>query len=383
MAKSKTKTKTNSIQVLSLNKIQTKFPGAGLASNIDAISSDVPWLPSRSLPLTYSLGGGVPYGKIVEVYGEESSGKTLLALDFGSVAQSLGGVVMLNDAEQAFTTNWAIQNGLDPDRIYIYRSTAIEKVSDWLMYTAIALRSKLTHNEPIVFIQDSIAALDSLANINSTQSDDKAEMGNRAKAIYKMVRIRNEMLSDLGVISIYVNQLRKKLNSQFEDPDTTPGGMAMRFYASQRIGMYAGKQIKGSIGGFEERIGTETSIRIKKNKVAPPKPTFKAKIYFNELYEDKPIGLDKYFGLGELFLRTGLLHKKGNSVYYGDERVSLSEGTLDGKLEKNSKLRKTLIDNSAINTISKTRVKLESLTVNKYPVVTKEFKSQLEEEENE
>lgn len=377
------KKKKSGIQVLSLNKIQTKFPGAGVASKIDAVGPDTIWLPSRSLPLTYALGGGIPYGKILEVYGEESSGKTLLALDFASVAQSLGGEVLINDAEQAFTINWAEKNGLDPSRIHLYRSTAVEQVSDWVMYTAIALRSKLTHNEPIVFIQDSIAALDSMVNINSTQSDDKAEMGTRAKAIYKMVRIRNEMLSELGVVSIYINQLRKKLNAQFEDPDTTPGGMAMRFYASQRVGMYAGKQIKGSLGGFEERVGTETSIRIKKNKVAPPKPTFKAKIYFNELYESKPIGLDRYFGLGELFLRTGILTKKGNSVYAGEERVSLSEKTLDEKLEKNTELRKRLIEASTINTISKTRKRLKELTVNKYPVITKEFKSQVDEDDDE
>jgi len=100
----------------------------------------------------------------------------------------------------------------------------------------VTYRSKLKANEPILLITDSIAALDCEANINSVQTDDKAEMGNRAKAIYKYLRIRNQLFSELGITLIFINQLRKKVGATiFEDPDTTPGGDAMKFFASQRM----------------------------------------------------------------------------------------------------------------------------------------------------
>lgn len=721
--------------ILSERQIQSKYPGAGKASDIMANNQDLLWIPSRCLPLNYATGGGFPYGKIIEIYGEESSGKTLVALDVASVVQALGGEIIFNDAEQAFTQGWAVKNGLDPERIHLYPQTAVEMVSDWLMDTAISIRSRLVKNEPILFIQDSIAALDCLDNINSVQSDSKAEMGNRAKAIYKMVRIRNQMLSELGVTSIFINQIRKKIgtNTFGTDPDclhyntlihlvdgrtlpigeivrgkiagevwsynettlsiepkpiigwvekeklepgekwlsiitegpgskggkfgivctekhgiftthkgwvnaqdlrvgdtilthspykingtlgdflegsaigdssirvrststaryrlqnseqpeylewkvdllsehysfkaeydaqsnirfttdysvewsilgakfpnrnpsalfhntpnaltmavwymddghlsnsgvisiaispkrcdllelsgwlsrygyickpykkgirfsdeggkrlhqliakyipecmghklkpeyqgmykpfkltctqeiiplpikvlsineagernyrkphkydltiqdnpnffagsvgpgflvhnTTPGGQAMRFYASIRLGLYAGKQIKDKVDGYEDRVGSVTSIRVKKNKVAPPKPTFTAHMYFNSNYS-KPLGFDRYFGLAELFIKLGVVQKKSGStfIYYNDELIARGENSLELKLSKDVKLRKALIEASPINTISKTRKKLASLTGNHFPIKSRSFISQTKEEEDE
>lgn len=372
--------------ILSERQIQSKYPGAGKASDIMANNQDLLWIPSRCLPLNYATGGGFPYGKIIEIYGEESSGKTLVALDVASVVQALGGEIIFNDAEQAFTQDWAVKNGLDPERIHLYPQTAVEMVSDWLMDTAISIRSRLVKNEPILFIQDSIAALDCLDNINSIQSDSKAEMGNRAKAIYKMVRIRNQMLSELGVTSIFINQIRKKIgtNTFGADPDTTPGGQAMRFYASIRLGLYAGKQIKDKVDGYEDRVGSVTSIRVKKNKVAPPKPTFTAHMYFNSNYS-KPLGFDRYFGLAELFIKLGVVQKKSGStfIYYNDELIARGENSLELKLSKDVKLRKALIEASPINTISKTRKKLASLTGNHFPIKSRSFISQTKEEEDE
>lgn len=384
-----TRNKRTKTGILSSQQIKTKYPGAGLASEICFSPDNSLWLPSRCIPLTYKMGGGIPYGKILELYGMESSGKTLIALDFASVAQSLGGEVMINDAEMAFTKDWAIKNGLDPSKIHLYQETAVEPVSDWIMDTALSIRSRLTNNEPIVFIQDSIAALDCLANINSSQSDAKAEMGNRAKAIYKMVRIRNQMLSELGVISIFINQVRTNLKaaaSRFSgvDPDTTPGGAAMKFYASIRVGVYAGRQIKEKVNGYEDRVGSETSVRIKKNKVAPPKPTFKAKMYFNPEYS-KPLGLDRYFGFAEILISLGTVDRKPGSslIYFNGELVARSEDGFDTKLAKDSKLRKALIEASGINTISKTRKAIEGISTNLFPIRTRKFIAQTEASDDE
>ena len=239
MARAKEKPKKNI--VLGSQDLAKKYPGSGVAASIVLPRENLIWIPSRCIPLNYAMGGGTPYGHICENFGEESSGKTLAALDFGYSTLSLGGEIIFNDAEQSFTADWAEKNGLNLKKIHLYNSTSVEYVSDWLADTALSIRSRLKSNEPILFIQDSLAALDCDANINSTSMDAKAEMGNRAKAIYKMLRIRNQMLAELGVTCIFINQLRKKVGAgMFEDPDTTPGGAAMKFYAHQRVGFYAG-----------------------------------------------------------------------------------------------------------------------------------------------
>lgn len=366
MAK-KEKKKERGLQTPS--SIEKLYPGAGLASNLFNKKEDL-WLPSRCIPFNHITGGGIPYGKQMEIYGTESSGKTLAAIDFAGVAQSLGGLVLWDDAEQAFTKSWAEINGLDLSRIYLYNETAIEHISDWLADMAIYARSQLTHNEPILFVCDSLAGVDCLENINSTQTDAKAEMGNRAKAIYKMLRIRNKLLAELGICSIFINQIRHKVGaSKFEDPDTTPGGGAMKFYAAQRMGFYGGKQIKEDINNIESRIGVTTSIRVKKNKVAPPRSTIKVPIYFNPA-GSKAIGFDKYAGLLEIFLELGTLTKKKGSsmIYYKDTLVARGEDSFLRKMETDDDLRKKLIKKSGINTVSKTRATLDSLTTNRYPL---------------
>ena len=375
------KKKKSNIKVLSTAALKKKYPKSGLASNVVVKEEEDIWIPSRFLLLNYTTGGGIPYGKILELYGEESSGKSLLAIDFAYCTQQLGGIVLWADAEQAFTTQWAEANGLDLDRIEVYSETAVENISDWVADMSIYYRSQLTNNEPILLVVDSTAALDTSDNINSSQADGKAEMGNRAKAIYKMFRIRNELLTDLGVTQIFVNQLRQKIGVMFGDPDTTPGGAALKFYASIRIGVYGGKQIKAKINGFEERVGRLSSIRIKKNKVAPPRPTIKAaEVYFHPDC-DKPVGFSKYFGFADLLVRLGVVNKKkGSSRYYlKDKMVANGAAAFEKKIMDDDSLRRKLIRKSGVNTISKTRKKIEALDKNLFPVESTNFESQSEE----
>ena len=206
--------------ILSDSEMKKKYHGAGLASDITVVPGDSLWIPSRSLYLNYTTGGGLMYGKVMEIFGGESSGKSLVAMDFAYCTQYLGGIVLWNDAEQAFDPVWWVANGLDLSKVVLYSETSIENVSDWAADMAVTWRSKLTHNEPILLVTDSIAALDCDANINSSQSDAKAEMGNRAKAIYKYLRIRNQLFAELGISTIFINQLRDKVGAtMFEDPD--------------------------------------------------------------------------------------------------------------------------------------------------------------------
>jgi recombination protein RecA len=375
MAKKKEK---QTLKIQSYNKISQKY-GSGLASKMVINPDDLIWLPSRVLAVNYALGGGIPYGKILEIYGEESSGKTLLATDFAVIAQKLGGIVLYNDAEHAFDTRWIEKQGLDLTKVELLKETKVEVISDWLRDMVLYYRTKLTNNEPILFIQDSMAALDIITKINSGQEENKAEMGGRAKAIYEMLRIRNEFLSDMGVCSIFINQIRKKIGaSNYEDPDTTTGGAAMKFFASQRLGLYAGKRITEKIRGFEERVGNFTSIRIKKNKVAPPKPSFQGQIFYHEDWVER-IGFNPYYGLAEVLERAGVIKSK-RGVYKDTDGNILMKGedNFNGELVKDSKLRKNLIGLAGINTLSKTRDKLESITENRFPI-----KGIKEEEESE
>lgn len=324
----------------------------------------------------------------MEIFGEESSGKSLAAYDFAYCTQQLGGVVLLADAEQAFTNKWAEQNGLDLDRVLILRETSVEVISDWIAQYSLYWRSILTHNEPILVIIDSLASLDTSENINSQMMDSKADMGNRAKAIYKMFRIRSELLSKLGVTMICINQLRKNLKAgMFQNPDTTPGGQAMKFYASIRSGFYGSKTITEKHKGKEVKVGRYTSIRMEKNKIAPSRATIsKAPMYYNPKYHD--VGFDRYFGLGDILVEEEVLEKTSGGIYkYKGKTIARGDEKLQLVIEEDEKLRKRFIKACGINTITTTQKHLEDLKskgINLFPVDGNlDYESQSDDSEDE
>lgn len=370
---------------ISDNEIKRKYPGSGLASDISIIPDDALWLPSRSIYLNYTMGGGIQYGKICEIFGGESSGKSLVAMDFGYSAQFLGGVLLWNDAEQSFDPQWAQNNGLDLTKTYVYNETSIERISDWAADMAITMRSKLVNNEPIIIVTDSIAALDCEDNINSTQTNAKAEMGNRAKAIYRFLRTRNQLFSELGVVYIFINQLRKKVGAtMFEDPDTTPGGDAMKFFASQRLAFFRKKGIYDEVNGHKVWIGNEASIRMKKNKLAPPRPSFTTNIYFNAEYGKT--GFGRYDNMVELMERTGVITRsKGSSSFMlNGNTIAKGADKFQRVLEEDKELRSKLLRKANINTISRLQLKLDRLKakgINRYPVKAKKSSKSLDNDE--
>lgn len=370
------KKKSNKKKETSINLLRKKYKSS-LASEMYIPSDQGLWIPSRCLTLNHFMGGGAPYGKVLEIFGMESSGKSLLALDFGYSAQQLGGVLLLADAEQAYSEDWAVKNGLDPTKIEIIGETSIEKISDWIADMSLYYRSKLTNNEPIVVMLDSLAAIDCEVNINSDQVDSKAEMGNRAKAIYKMLRTRGEMFNKLGITIIFINQLRQKINTgMFEDPDTTVGGNAMKFFASIRLGFYAGKQIKHG----EKRVGVEVSARMKKNKVSPPRAPIKLNIYFEEKYRGY-VGLDRYLGLDEILMESGIITKQGNSYIFKGKQIATSKLKLAEAMQSKL-LRIKMIKAADINSISTLRNRLDEIGTNLFPTESFFAKKGKEEENN-
>lgn len=356
------------IKIPTLREIQKKFPSQYIAGEVD--ESKRPWLPTRFLAFNKVTGGGCPFGKIIELFGEESSGKSLMAYDFAYCCQYLGGMVLWVDAEQSFTNDWATKNGLDLDKVVVFRSTSIEAISDWVANMALYWRSQLTHNEPILLVLDSVSALDTDINLNSEMLNASADMGNRAKAIYKYFRIRNEMLYSLGITQVYINQLRKNLKAgMFENPDTTPGGKALAFYASIRIGLYGGKQITKKIKGKERKIGRVTSIRTIKNKVATPGPTLKGSpLYNNAKYVDS-IGFDRLHFLDEILIEEEIIEKTKSGTYsYRGKTLCRGAEKFADLLREDDDLRRKLIRKAGINTLGATKKLLESLNENLYPI---------------
>lgn len=326
------------------------------------------WLPSTFFALNYTMGGGIPYGKILEIAGESSSGKSLIAYNFAYVCQQLGGKVIWVDAEQAWMNSWAKENGVDPEQVTVINDTRIEYISDAVADLALYLRSQLTHNEPILLVVDSIAAMDCSDNIDSKMIESRAEMGGRAKALYKFFRIRSEFFTKLGVTQIYINQLRTALNVGFgKDNTTTTGGAALKFYASIRLAFYAGKTLTVKVKGKERKAGKLVTIRIIKNKVAPPRPTIsKCPVYFNPKFHE--VGFDRYFGLDDVFVENDVLEKTTGGFKLNGKMIARGEDSFHAKMEEDSKLRRTLLKAADINTLATTRKKLEELQENYYPV---------------
>lgn len=376
---------SKSMKVPTKNELIKKY---GTIMNIasDLVDSNL-WLPSTFFTLNYTFGRGIPYGKILEVAGEESSGKSLIAYNFAYCCQQLGGHVIWVDAEQSWMNSWAEENGVDPSKVTILTDTRIEYIADAVADIALYLRSQLTHNEPILLVIDSLAAMDCADNIDAKLVDGKAEMGGRAKALYKYFRVRNEFFYRLGVTQIYINQLRTALNVGFgKDNTTTTGGAALKFYASIRAAFYSGKTLTIKNKGKERKVGKLVTIRLIKNKVAPPRPTIsKCPVYFNPKFHE--VGFDRCYGLEDVLVENDIIEKSTGGVYkYQGQVLARGEEKFQKLLEEDDSLRRKLLKAADINTIATTRKQLKELhDTNLYPVEGIEYESynEVQEEEEE
>lgn len=373
------------IKVPTKNELLKKY---GSIMNIasDLVDSNL-WLPSTFFTLNYTFGRGIPYGKILEVAGEESSGKSLIAYNFAYCCQQLGGHVIWVDAEQSWMNSWAEENGVDPNKVTILTDTRIEYIADAVADISIYLRSQLTHNEPILLVIDSLAAMDCADNIDAKLVEGKAEMGGRAKALYKYFRVRNEFFYRLGITQIYINQLRTALNVGFgKDNTTTTGGAALKFYASIRAAFYSGKTLTIKSKGKERKVGKLVTIRLIKNKVAPPRPTIsKCPVYFNPKFHE--VGFDRCYGLEDVLVENDIIEKSSGGVYkYNGQVLARGEEKFQKLLEEDDSLRRKLLKAADINTISTTKKQLKELhDTNLYPVEGVEYESynEVQEEEDE
>ena len=241
-----------------MEKIEKDFGKGSIMRMNSQEVNDVPVIPTGSITLDMALGvGGYPKGRVVEIYGPESSGKTTLAIHAIAEAQKAGGIAAFIDAEHAFDSFYAQKLGVDVDNLLISQPDNGEQ--------ALEIADSLIRSSAIdIIVIDSVAALTPKAEIEGEMGDSK--MGLQARLMSQALRKLTSSISKTKTVCIFINQLRDKIGVVYGNPETTTGGNALKFYASVRIDIRRMSVIKDG----EEQLGTRTKVKVVKNKVAPP-----------------------------------------------------------------------------------------------------------------
>ena len=309
---------------LTTDQIESKFgKGAIMKFGDNAKDLTVAAIPTGALPLDVALGiGGVPRGRIIEVYGPESSGKTTLALQILAEAQALGGIVAFIDAEHALDPVYAARIGVDIDEVLISQPDTGEQ--------ALEICDMLVRSGAIdCIVIDSVAALVPRAEIEGEIGD--ASVGLQARLMSQALRKLAGSLSKSNTTCIFINQLREKIGVMFGNPETTTGGRALKFFSTVRIDIRRIDSIKQN----GEVIGNRVRAKVVKNKVAPP---FK-QAEFDLMYGT---GISKEGCIIDMAVEGGIAKKSGAWYYYGEERIGQGREAAKRTLQENPDLRNEL-----------------------------------------
>ncbi len=302
----------------------TKRFGEGAIMRLgDASHMQVETIPSGALSLDIALGvGGLPRGRVIEVYGPESSGKTTLCQHVIAEAQHLGGICAFVDMEHALDPNYAARCGVDVDNLYVSQPDTGEQ--------ALEIAEALIRSGTMdVVVIDSVAALVPRAEIEGEMGD--THVGLQARLMSQALRKLSGVIKQTNTIVIFTNQLRSKIGVMFGSPETTSGGNALKFYASVRLDMRRIQAIKAS----GDVVGNRTRVKVKKNKVAPPFTEAEFDIMYNT-------GISREGDVLDLGVEYGLIDKRGAYFRYDD--LLLGQGRENAKsfLEENADLVNTL-----------------------------------------
>ena len=301
-----------------MQKIEKDFGKGSIMRMNSTEVNDIPVIPTGSITLDMALGvGGYPKGRVVEIYGPESSGKTTLAIHAIAEAQKAGGIAAFIDAEHAFDSFYAQKLGVDVDNLLISQPDNGEQ--------ALEIADSLIRSSDIIVI-DSVAALTPKAEIEGEMGDSK--MGLQARLMSQALRKLTSSISKTKTVCIFINQLRDKIGVVYGNPETTTGGNALKFYASVRIDIRRMSVIKDG----EDQLGTRTKVKVVKNKVAPPFKRAEFDIMFGE-------GISKIGEIVDLGVDYGVVKKAGSWFSYGDRKIGQGRDAVKELLKNDEELR--------------------------------------------
>ena len=320
MAKSEDKDKVLS-QVLA--DIEKQFGKGAIMKLGDDSHNEIEVSPSGSLTLDLALGvGGYPKGRIIEIYGPESSGKTTFALHAIAEIQKAGGRAAFIDAEHALDPVYAKNLGVDINNLLLSQPDTGEQ--------ALEICEALVRSEAInIVVIDSVAALVPQAEIEGEMGD--SHVGLQARLMSQALRKLSGTINKTNTIAIFINQLREKVGVMFGNPETTPGGRALKFYSTIRMEVRRSEQIKQG----ENVIGNRTNVKIVKNKVAPPFKTATLEIMYGE-------GVSRTSEIIDLATDASILEKSGSWYSYNGEKLGQGKETVKALLKENEALRNEL-----------------------------------------
>ncbi len=302
-----------------VGQIEKTF-GKGAIMRLDAEASlAVPGISTGAISLDLALGGrGIPRGRVAEIFGPESSGKTTLALTIAAQAQKQGGVAAFIDAEHALDPTWARRIGINLEELLVSQPDTGEQA---LEICELLVRS----NAVDVIIIDSVAALIPRAEIEGEMGD--SHMGLQARLMSQALRKLTGAISKSKCVVIFINQIREKIGGMFGSPETTPGGRALKFYSSVRIDI----RRTGSIKDGEVAVGNRVRARIVKNKIAPPFRDAEFDIMFDE-------GISASGDLIDLAVNEGVVQKSGAWFSYGETRIGQGRENAKQFIKENADL---------------------------------------------
>lgn len=302
-----------------VDEIRTKFGDGMLMKLGDVQRVDVAIVPTGSLSLDLALGvGGVPRGRVVEIYGPESSGKTTLALHIAANAQKAGGTAAFVDAEHALDPQYAKRLGVNIENLLVSQPNSGEQALD--------ITETLVQSGAVdVVVIDSVAALTPQAEIDGEMGDH--HMGRQARLMSQAMRKLTPIIAQSNCVVIFINQIRMKIGVVFGNPETTTGGNALKFYSSVRLDVRRAAQIKKG----DDIVGNHVKVKVVKNKVAPPFKIAEFDIMYNE-------GISLAGDVLDVGVEYGVITKKGHSYSYKEEKLGVGREKAKATLRTNEKI---------------------------------------------